>query len=122
MVMTGYLQSFLFFEDDAKEEVLSSFRLMDDLQDDSDAFLLPYVAARNLMVGVHIRGDDRDECLACVIAKKNFLGQNIDIMRQSRIRSWTWSYWRDAITLSSSSARTGGVLLGCERIKEKAGS
>ena len=71
-VLTGYLQSFIFFEDDDKEEVLSSFRFRDDVQDEADVFLLPYVTAGTVMVGVHINIDDFDECLGCVIAMNNF--------------------------------------------------
>ena len=72
VILTGYLQSFLFFEDDAKEEVLSSFRFRYDVQDEAYAFLLPCVTAGNVMMGVHISDDDRDECLACVIAMNTF--------------------------------------------------
>ena len=80
VVLNGYLQSFLFFEDDARDEVLSSFRFRDDVQEEADAFLLPYVEAGTVTVGVHIRGGDRDECTACVIATDNFFEKSMDFM------------------------------------------
>ena len=35
-----------------------------------------------MTVGVHIRGDNCDECLACIIATKHFFEQSIDFMHQ----------------------------------------
>ena len=41
IILTGYPKSFLVFKDDAKEEVLSSLRFRDDIQDGAYTFLLP---------------------------------------------------------------------------------
>ena len=35
------------------------------------------------MVGVHIRGDNRDKCSACVIATRNFFQKYIDVTDQN---------------------------------------
>ena len=83
VVITGYLQSFLFFEDDAKEKVLLSLRFRYEVNYEAELLLLPYITALNITVGLHIRGDDRDECSACVIATNNFFERSIDFMRQN---------------------------------------
>ena len=83
VVMTGYLQSFLFFEDDAKEKVLLSLRFRYEVNYEAELLLLPYITALNITVGLHIRGDDRDECSACVIATNNFFERSIYFMRQN---------------------------------------
>ena len=72
VVLTGFLQLFLFFKDEVNEEVLLSLRFRNDVQDEADVFLPPYVTIKNVMVGVHICGDDRDECSVCVITMENF--------------------------------------------------
>ena len=48
VVLTGCLQSFLFFEDDAKEEVFSSLKFRDDVQYEADTLLLPYITSENV--------------------------------------------------------------------------
>ena len=57
VVMIGYIQQFLFFEDKFKEEVLSPVQFIDDVLDEAYTSLIPYITYRNVMVVVHIRGN-----------------------------------------------------------------
>ena len=56
------IYQFLFFEENAKEEILSSFQFRDGVQDEVDTLLLPCVTDGNVMVIVRIHSDNCDEC------------------------------------------------------------